>query len=589
MSEKANFYRRFPLARRIEHIIMLLSFGTLGMTGLPQKFPLAGISIWFVDLLGGIEHVRTIHHISATVMMLGTAWHIIIAGYKVFVLREKLSMLPSLQDIKDGWQALMHNIGLAKRFPQMGRYTFEEKLEYWAFVWGAIVMGLTGFLMWNPITAAKIVPGDWIPAAKAAHGGEAVLAVLAIIIWHMYGVHIRSFNKSMWTGKMSEEEMLHEHPLELADIKAGIVNRQVKPEVLRKRQMIYYPVAGVLTVIMLAGVYGFVNTEQTALTTIPPQPSPIAVYVPQTPTPVPTKPPTPTPLPATATPEGQVAQAASGSSWADVAPLFEAKCGTCHGTAALTGLALDTYADAMAGRNGEPVIIPGDSANSILYTLQAAGGHPGTFTEDELAAVQAWIDAGAVETTGRGATTTGPTWNSDVAPLVQEKCGACHSTADLTGLAMDTYADLMAGGADGPVIVPGDSANSILYQLQSAGGHPGTFTPEELAIVQEWIDAGAVESAPGAESAAPVWDGTIAAMLQENCGTCHGPLASGGLVISSYADIMNGANDGPVVVPGDSANSLLISIQEAGGHPGQLTPDEIALLQAWIDAGALEK
>jgi len=584
MSEKTNTYQRFPLARRIEHIVMLLSFTTLGLTGLPQKYPLADASVWFVELLGGIENLRTIHHTAAIVMMLGTAWHILVAGYKIFVLREKLSMLPSLQDVKDGWQALMHNIGLAKRFPQMGRFTFEEKLEYWAFVWGAVVMGLTGFLMWNPITAVKIVPGDWIPAAKAAHGGEALLAVLAILIWHFYGVHFRKFNKSMFTGKVSEEEMLHEHPLELADIKAGIVGRQVKPEVLRKRKMVYYPIAAVLTVVMLAGVYGFVNTEETALTTVPPLPTQVPVYVPQTPTPIPTKPPTPTPLPATATPEGETLPG-TGPSWADVAPLFEAKCGACHGTADMTGLALDTYADVMAGRNGETMIIPGDSANSVLYAVQVAGGHPGMFAPEELEVIQAWIDAGAPENAD-APVTSGPTWD-DVSPVVQEECGACHSTADMTGLAMDTYADIMAGGADGPVIVPGDSADSILYQLQSAGGHPGTFTPEELALVQDWIDAGAVESA-GAASV-PVWDGTIATMLQENCGTCHGPLASGGLVLSSYADIMNGADDGPVVVPGDSANSTLISIQQAGGHPGQLTPDEITLLQEWIDAGALEK
>ena len=490
MSKKTTSYQRFPLARRIEHVIMLLSFGMLGLTGLPQKFPLANISVWFVDLLGGIENLRAIHHVSATVMMLGTAWHIIVAGYKVFVLREKMSMLPSLQDVKDGWQALMHNIGFAKRSPQMGRYTFEEKLEYWAFVWGAVVMGLTGFLMWNPITATKLLPGDWIPAAKAAHGGEAVLAVLAIIIWHMYGVHIRRFNKSMWTGKMSEEEMLHEHPLELADIKAGIATRPFPPEVVRKRQRIYYPVAGVLMAVMLAGVYGFVNTEETALTTVPPQPSPIAVYVPQTPTPVPTKPPTPTPLPATATPEGQVAQAA-GLSWADIAPLILAK------------------------------------------------------------------------------------------------CAACHSTADLTGLAMDTYANLMVGGKNGPVVVPGDSSNSVLYTLQAAGGHPGTFTPEELAIVQEWIDAGGVETVE--PTSGPVWDGDIAALLQTKCSACHGPTAMGGLTVSSYVDIMNGSAAGPVVNLGDGANSLIVSIQQAGGHPGQLTPEEIARVQAWIDAGALEK
>ena len=241
----------------------------------------------------------------------------------------------------------------------------------------------------------------------------------------------------------------------------------------------------------------------------------------------------------------------------------------------------------MAGSDDGPVIVPGDSADSLLYQIQSAGNHPGTFTPEELAQVQTWIDAGAVETAGSPTTSAGPTWDSDVASLVQEKCGTCHSTADKTGLAMDTYADIMAGGADGPVIVPGDSADSLLYQIQSAGGHPGTFTPEELALVQKWIDAGAVENA-GAASV-PVWDGTIATMLQENCGTCHGPLASGGLVMSSYADIMAGSDDGPVIVPGDSANSLLISIQQAGEHPGQLTPDEIALLQSWIDAGALEK
>ena len=582
MSKDTNTYQRFPLARRIEHIIMLLSFGMLGLTGLPQKYPLADISVWFVDLLGGIENLRAIHHFSATVMMLGTAWHIIAAGYKIFVLRERMSMLPSLQDVKDGWQALLHNIGLAKKFPQMGRYTFEEKLEYWAFVWGALVMGLTGFLMWNPITAAKFLPGDWIPAAKAAHGGEAVLAVLAIIIWHMYGVHIRSFNKSMWTGKMSEEEMLHEHPLELADIKAGITGRQVKPEVLRRRQMIYYPVAGLLTAVMLAGVYGFVNTEETALTTIPPQPTEIPVYVPQTPTPIPTKPPTPTPLPATATPEGQVSPAA-GPSWADVAPLMEAKCGACHGTADLTGLALDSYANAMAGGKNGPVVVPSDSANSVLYTLQAAGGHPGTFASEELAIVQEWIDAGAVETAG---VPTGPTWD-DVSPVVQEKCGACHTTADLTGLSMDTYANMLAGGKNGPVVVPGDNANSLLSAVQVAGGHPGMFTPEELALIQEWIDAGAVESTGGSASG-PLWD-EVAPLIDAKCSACHSTPDLTGLALDTYANTLAGGKNGAVVVPGDSANSVIYTLQAAGGHPGTFSPDELAILQAWIDAGALEK
>jgi cytochrome b subunit of formate dehydrogenase/mono/diheme cytochrome c family protein len=583
MSEKTPSYQRFPLARRIEHLAMLLSFGMLATTGLPQKYPLAKVSIWIVDLFGGIDKMRVVHHVFATVLMLGTIWHILKAGYKIFVLHERMSMLPSLQDVKDGWMALMYNLGISKKFPQMGRYTFEEKLEYWAFVWGAIIMGLTGFLMWNPIFSTKFLDGEWIPAAVAAHGNEALLAVLAIIVWHMYGVHLRHFNKSMWTGKLTEEEMLKEHPLELADLKAGLANRPIPPDVLRKRQTVYYPVAGILTIAMLAGVYGFVNGEKTAITTVPPQPSPVAVYVPETPTPIPTLPPTPTPLPATATPEGQTP--ASGPTWSEVSAIIQTKCLTCHATTAMTGLAMDSYADLMAGGKEGPFFVPGKSADSVLYTIQAAGGHPGQLSENELAIVKAWIDSGATES---AQPVGGPTWN-EVSTIIQSKCLTCHATADMTGLAMDSYADLMAGGKEGPVVVPGDSADSVLYKIQAAGGHPGQLTEDELSIVAAWIDAGATGPSESTSSSSPVWDGDIATLLEENCSTCHGPTASGGLTMSSYADIMKGGDTGPVIIPGDSATSLLIIKQEAGGHPGQLTPDEIARVKAWIDAGAPEK
>lgn len=270
MNKVTQAYMRFPIARRIEHWVMMLSFTFLGLTGLPQRFPNAGLSQAILGALGGIEMLRTIHHTAAIVMMFGTAWHILVMGYSVFVMRDQMSMLPTLQDAKDGLQALLYNIGLAKKYPQMGRYTFEEKMEYWAFVWGAFVMGATGFMMWNPITATQYLPGEFVPAAKAAHGNEAVLAVLAIIIWHMYGVHIKRFNKAMFNGKMSEEDMLHEHPLELADIKAGIADRRPDAATIRKRQRIYYPIAAILTLGMLAGIFGFINAEETAITTVVP-------------------------------------------------------------------------------------------------------------------------------------------------------------------------------------------------------------------------------------------------------------------------------------------------------------------------------
>jgi formate dehydrogenase gamma subunit len=385
-------YERFPLARRIEHWTMMLSFTILAITGLPQRFSSSPISIAFVGILGGIETLRTIHHIAAVVMMLGTAWHLLVFGYKSYVRRTRLTMLPTLQDARDGWQALLYNIGRAKTPPQMGRYTFEEKMEYWAFVWGAIIMGVTGFMMWNPIATTRILPGEVIPAAKAAHGGEALLAVLAIIVWHMYGVHIKRFNRSMFTGKMTEEEMLHEHPLELADIKAGMADRPLDDATLRKRQRVYLPIAAVLALFMLLGVYGFVSAEQSALTTVERQVPTVVAFVPWTPTPAPTL---------TPTSEGgaTAAPVPSGAlTWdATIGPMLQTKCSACHGAGALGGLNLSTYADAMQGGASGPVILPGDSANSLLVAKQQAGGHPGQLTPEEIAQIIEWIDAGAPE------------------------------------------------------------------------------------------------------------------------------------------------------------------------------------------------
>ncbi|MBN2385844.1 MAG: cytochrome b/b6 domain-containing protein [Anaerolineales bacterium] len=370
-------YARFHWTQRIAHFLLLTSFSLLGLTGLPQKFPLAGWAQAMIRFFGGIEMTRSLHHVFAVVLMLLTIYHIIDIGSKIFVLRVPLTMLPVIKDVKDAWQAFLYNLGVARTRPQMGRYTFEEKLEYWALVWGTIIMGLTGFMMWNPIATARILPGEAIPAAKAAHGGEALLAVAAIFIWHMYSVHIRRFNKSMFTGRLSEEEMLHEHPLELADIKAGLAERPVDSRTLRRRQRIYWPIAGLLTVAMLFGVYGFVGAETTA--TIAPPETQIEIFVPQTPTPLPT--PAPGPL-----------------TWeAAIGPLFQQQCGICHASRAPTGLSLTSYAEALQGGSNGAVILPGDSINSLLVLVQAEGSHPATLRSADLERVRDWIDAGAPE------------------------------------------------------------------------------------------------------------------------------------------------------------------------------------------------
>ena len=157
------------------------------------------------------------------------------------------------------------------------------KLEYWAVIWCTVMMVATGFMLWNPIATTNFLPGQVIPAAKAAHGGEALLAVLSIVTWHAYHVHVRTFNKSMFTGRIPHHEMAEEHGLELAEIEAGITDAPIAPEVLRQRQRIFYPVAAVIALLLLTGLFFFVTYEETAIATVPRQA--VEVFVTATPAP----------------------------------------------------------------------------------------------------------------------------------------------------------------------------------------------------------------------------------------------------------------------------------------------------------------
>ncbi len=267
MSQLQQYYQRFSLAQRLEHWTQVLAFTVLALTGLPQKFAGAGWAETMIAALGGIENVRIYHRMAATLLLLGVIYHGGAVTYRLFVKRTPLSMMPGWQDVKDFYAVFVYNLGLKTDWPKMPRFNFEEKMEYWAFGWGAVVMVITGFMLWNPIATTRFFPGSFIPAAKAAHGGEAVLAVLALILWHMYGVHLRKFNRSMFTGQISHADIAHEHALELAEIEQD-TRIQPEPEEYRQRLKIFIPVSVVITLVLLAGLYWFVTFEKTAITTV---------------------------------------------------------------------------------------------------------------------------------------------------------------------------------------------------------------------------------------------------------------------------------------------------------------------------------
>lgn len=413
MSETKK-YLRFPIAQRIEHWILFASFTTLGLTGLVQKFSQYGVSQWGIEVLGGIESVRVLHRVAAIVMMFQTVYHLVLIGYRIFVRRDRMSILPELRDVRVALEMFLYNLGLRADHPKQGHYTVEEKAEYWALVWGTIVMGLTGFMLWNPILTARLFPGEFIPAAKAAHGGEALLAVLAIIVWHGYHVHLKFFNKSMFDGHLTEEQMLDEHPLELAEIKANAVQRPARRQVPRweskffipsnvaappltsQQRITYSVVSGLVVLVMLAGIYFFISYEDSAITTVPPIER-VEVFAPLTATPLPTPVPSPTPRP-TSTPLPTPAPDAK-LTWQDgPADILAQKCGACHNDAARLGdLDLGSYQAALEGGVSGPVIEPGDPSASSLVTLIEAGEHPGQLDDSELERLRQWIADGALE------------------------------------------------------------------------------------------------------------------------------------------------------------------------------------------------
>lgn len=263
--------RRFGVSPRIEHVILLVTFTGLALTGLPQKYAQQPWAEAMIAFLGGIKTVRIIHRVMATSLMAEAIYHGGVITYKLFVLREPPYLLPLPRDLTELIQVMAYNFGLRKEHPRMARFNFEEKLEYWAVIWGMFIMIATGFMLWNPIATTRFLPGEAIPAAKTAHGNEALLAVLAIITWHMYNV-LTHGNFSIFTGKIKRRIMEEKHAEELEAIERGDVPQPPPPDVYRRRLLIFIPVAIVIAGVLLAGLVWFVTFEQTAITTLPPTP-----------------------------------------------------------------------------------------------------------------------------------------------------------------------------------------------------------------------------------------------------------------------------------------------------------------------------
>ncbi len=139
-------------------------------------------------------------------------------------------MLPTRDDVAHVWQNLRFFLGVSDRRPAFGRFTYFEKFDYWAVFWGCAIMIATGLALWFHglvRTVARRIPASAFDAFKEAHAHEAVLAFLAIVIWHAYNVHLGAgrfpWNWAWIHGRVRREELEAEHPLDssLKNTEAG--------------------------------------------------------------------------------------------------------------------------------------------------------------------------------------------------------------------------------------------------------------------------------------------------------------------------------------------------------------------------------
>lgn len=236
-------YLRFTPNERLQHWLLALSFITLAVTGFMLTM---GWNFPGVSAQSGATLRAGTHRLAAAVLIAVGLYHL---GYLAFtqrgrqVIRDLVPRLtrvanvvccagsclrlgpPSMADWKDLVQLVKYNLGLTRERPQFGRFTYAEKMEYFALVWGTLVMVITGMALWFEVPFLNRFPFWSFQLATVVHYYEAILATLAIVVWHfyftMFNPDVFPISKAMVTGELTLEEMEREHPQELCAIECS--------------------------------------------------------------------------------------------------------------------------------------------------------------------------------------------------------------------------------------------------------------------------------------------------------------------------------------------------------------------------------
>lgn len=225
------YVRRFRARHSILHLMVIVSFLSLAVTGMTLKFPDVGIFNQISKLLGGPVTTGIIHRIGAVITFTYFGIHLFMVGRLLWkkdisfkgLIHSEYTLLPTVRDAKE----LVHNFkwffGKADR-PKFGRWTYWEKFDYFAVFWGVAIIGTTGLILWFPETATLLLPGWAINIATIIHSDEALLATGFIFTIHFFNTHFRPgvfpMDPVIFTGRLPLEEFIDERPREYEQLVA---------------------------------------------------------------------------------------------------------------------------------------------------------------------------------------------------------------------------------------------------------------------------------------------------------------------------------------------------------------------------------
>jgi len=269
--------RRFPAFYRNLHLMVIVSFLGLALTGMTLKFSYTPWAYVLSRVLGGFEAAGFVHRVCAGITFAyfllhvrdmirrktraGVSWRAFVTGAG--------GMLPGRRDLEEFWQSVKWFAGRGPR-PRYGRWTYWEKFDYFAVFWGVAMIGSTGLVLWFPTVFTKLLPGIFINIATIIHSDEALLAVGFIFTVHFFNTHFRPgkfpMDTVIFTGTVPLEEFKQDRPREYEALAESgeleaLLERAPAPRTVRAWRIFGFVAlsVGILMVLLIvyAAVFGY--------------------------------------------------------------------------------------------------------------------------------------------------------------------------------------------------------------------------------------------------------------------------------------------------------------------------------------------